>query len=171
MKVRTLIGAHEEGSHRDYRHETARSSLVQALEARQADWCHEEGGGCRVKSLSTGHYLVSNIRQSHSLDVATHMAALVPEAITVDMDVPIKPLNYEASFLTQSGTNSSSSGASRMYWTRGKLTGRGVVVGVADTGLDYNSCFFYDKDVPVVFSANSDGYQVFSSSSHRKIRQ
>ncbi|KAJ8613681.1 hypothetical protein CTAYLR_003134 [Chrysophaeum taylorii] len=49
------------------------------------------------------------------------------------------------------------------------LFGDGIVVGMADTGLDYESCFFDDPNVDVTFDENN--VSVFESLDHRKIRQ
>ena len=41
----------------------------------------------------------------------------------------------------------------RPFWKVG-LDGTGEVVGVGDTGLDTNSCFFYDPNVDVEQTSN-----------------
>lgn len=42
------------------------------------------------------------------------------------------------------------------------------VVGIGDSGLDYNSCFFSDSRVPVTFPSAATG-SVFESATHRKL--
>jgi len=117
-----------------------------------------------------GHYIVTNIRSTHALEAAMTLSSLLPETLHIDLHLPLLPFNKEAARLSQSGKNSTSGGTTPM-WSSASLTGEGVVIGVADTGIDYNSCFFYDKDTPVTFRKGRDGVPVFDSTSHRKIRQ
>ncbi|KAJ8601397.1 hypothetical protein CTAYLR_005012 [Chrysophaeum taylorii] len=73
-------------------------------------------------------------------------------------------LNYEARWIVQSDDARLES---TPLYDRDGLLGENIVVGCADSGLDYESCFFYDPDVPVNFDAAS----TFESTRHRKIRQ
>lgn len=52
------------------------------------------------------------------------------------------------------------------FWAAG-LTGKGQVVGIGDSGIDMQSCFFRDPAVP--FVPPSDGTKVWSSTTHRKV--
>lgn len=42
------------------------------------------------------------------------------------------------------------------------LTGRGQIIGIADSGLDVDSCFFHDPEVAIPFDK--------TNYSHRKVR-
>jgi hypothetical protein len=56
--------------------------------------------------------------------------------------------NYDARWLTQGGV---SRGDEPL--TRAGLTGEGQIIGTADTGVDWDSCFFFDPAVPVPVNA------------------
>ena len=58
--------------------------------------------------------------------------------------------NNFASAIIQSGDYSDTAPSEQLrpFWAAG-LNGTGEVVGVGDTGLDVNSCFFYDPEVEV----------------------
>ncbi|KAI8468820.1 MAG: ATP-binding cassette superfamily [Monoraphidium minutum] len=58
------------------------------------------------------------------------------------------------------------------FWAPGVgLRGEGVVVGVGDSGLDMDSCYFFDPTVNVAANTKSEGAQgrVFASDTHRKV--
>lgn len=57
----------------------------------------------------------------------------------------MKPSMRWASPVTQSGK------ITKVPIHRANLTGLGNVIGIADTGLDGSSCFFYDAEVPVPY--------------------
>lgn len=67
----------------------------------------------------------------------------------------MKPAMRWASPVTQSGKTT------KVPMHRANLTGLGHVIGIADTGIDGDSCFFVDPDVPVPY--NTINHQ------HRKI--
>ena len=50
------------------------------------------------------------------------------------------------------------------------LRGEGQVVGVGDSGLDLDSCYFFDPAVPMAPNVRTEaGGKVFSSDAHRKV--
>jgi len=84
--------------------------------------------------------------------------------------------NNQASSITQSGRSAPTTGnyntnsAYHPFWSAG-ITGKDVVIGSGDSGIDRYHCNFVDPDVD--FSdgvAIHDGYRTFSSEKHRKIR-
>jgi hypothetical protein len=78
--------------------------------------------------------------------------------------------NADAAYIVQSGDAAKKS---TPLWDRG-LHGEGEVVGVADSGLDHQSCFFFDVDNPVTIPAARGAGQVaptYTSATHRKIVQ
>lgn len=61
--------------------------------------------------------------------------------------------------------------SSRVVWNHG-ITGTGQVVGVADTGIDYDSCYFQDTQMPIPPRCSGTGYVMTAgciNQNHRKI--
>lgn len=88
----------------------------------------------------------------------------------------VRMLNRQASTITQSGRPAPLSGIINTdpeyhpIWSAG-ITGKDMVVGIGDSGLDYQHCFFADPDTD--WSANivtDDNVLTFTSTTHRKIR-
>ncbi len=85
--------------------------------------------------------------------------------------------NRQASSITQScqpvpNTNSATNTMPKYhpFWSAG-ITGKGIVIGIGDSGLDYKHCFFEDPDTD--WDANVfviDRVLTFTSETHRKIR-
>lgn len=87
-----------------------------------------------------------------------------------------KMKNRKASTITQAGISPPSGGDINTdpkyhpLWAAG-ITGKDMVVGIGDSGLDYNHCFFADPEVE--WSANIEivgRVSTFTSTTHRKIR-
>jgi subtilisin family serine protease len=67
----------------------------------------------------------------------------------IDRSLPMKVHNHGANIIVQgSGDFSLSPPEVTPIWDR-NITGAGEIVSVADTGLDFDNCFFYDPDHPV----------------------
>jgi hypothetical protein len=136
--------------------------------------------GCTVGTTGDGGYIVSSVPIKATAEAAVNISHALASAFVIDLAVRFELFNKEASFLLQSGTNSTELGpggrkGSTWLWDHG-LTGEGEVIGVADTGLDVNSCFFHDSEHPVVFRLESvpalgAPVPVFQSEKHRKIRE
>ncbi len=84
--------------------------------------------------------------------------------------------NVVASAITQGARPATAAGAltSEMHplWRAG-IDGTGQVVGCGDSGIDLDSCYFWDPAVNVPSGLTVDrntGAQLFSSTSHRKVR-
>lgn len=84
--------------------------------------------------------------------------------------------NNQASSISQSGRSAPTTGNYNTnsdyhpFWSVG-ITGKDVIIGCGDSGIDRYHCNFVDPDVD--FSdglAIQDGYRTFSSETHRKIR-
>ena len=79
---------------------------------------------------------------------------------------------HEASAVMQSSlpaTNDALDPATRPFWAAG-ITGKGQVVGIGDSGLDVDHCFFTDAVVPFPGSTKTiNGVRTFVSDLHRKI--
>lgn len=86
-------------------------------------------------------------------------------------------MNRQASSITQScqpvpNTNAATNIMPKYhpFWSAG-ITGKGMVIGIGDSGLDYKHCFFSDPDTE--WEANVvmvDRVLTFTSETHRKIR-
>jgi subtilisin family serine protease len=63
----------------------------------------------------------------------------------IERKLPMKLMNFAASIITQGNGTVDETDVSRPIWDMG-ITGHGEIVGVADTGLDYDSCFFSDPE-------------------------
>ena len=101
----------------------------------------------------------------------------VPAVVEITLLKNHFSLNKNGAFLTQSGEiyGQSNSIGTWMWHPAYDLTGDPESpIGVVDSGLDYNSCFFRDPSEPVTFTArNLYGRNVdyYSSTSNRKIRE
>jgi hypothetical protein len=71
--------------------------------------------------------------------------------------------NDDAQWAVQSGNSQTQE---RLFWTKG-ITGAGLVTGMADSGLDWESCFFKDAARQVTVTEN----QIFEDLNQRKVVQ
>eukprot|EP00003_Mantamonas_plastica_P015528 TRINITY_DN262_c0_g1_i11.p1 TRINITY_DN262_c0_g1~~TRINITY_DN262_c0_g1_i11.p1 ORF type:complete len:1235 (+),score=274.30 TRINITY_DN262_c0_g1_i11:26-3730(+) len=69
------------------------------------------------------------------------MLALHPDVHFIEPQLQMAKLNKFAHWVTQSNRNNDSP-----FWDAG-LQGQGQIVGCADTGIDYDSCYFIDHNV------------------------
>jgi hypothetical protein len=77
-------------------------------------------------------------------------------------------LNSRTAGTIQSGVQGRDMGQTPI-WAHG-IRGEGQIVGMADTGLDANSCYFNGDALPAVNTwSTADGYGTLTSPSHRKI--
>ncbi|GMH52978.1 hypothetical protein TL16_g01349 [Triparma laevis f. inornata] len=117
-------------------------------------------------------FTASTFSVNEVMITGTTNAAAFAAALTVDhdatglitsisADMPNQKWNDEASWILQSGNKTRHT----PFWDRGIL-GTGVVAGVGDSGLDYQSCYFYDESVEVTFSE-----QLYENAAHRKVVQ
>lgn len=70
------------------------------------------------------------------------VCAMDDDAVHVFKFIRSETLNYRARSIVQNGNAGSTTGFAP--YTEAGLTGLGQIVGVADTGLDESSCYFYD---------------------------
>lgn len=120
------------------------------------------------------------------LDVAGDRIALSADPSYIQSLVlllsPLPKIGYiEAMYAFETNNNvaspgiQSTSGTTTAIWNRG-ITGQGAVVGIADTGIDTDSCFFADPAtaVPYCDTQSSSGVirdpsQCVISTTHRKM--
>eukprot|EP00520_Triparma_pacifica_P005907 CAMPEP_0118661860 /NCGR_PEP_ID=MMETSP0785-20121206/16513_1 /TAXON_ID=91992 /ORGANISM="Bolidomonas pacifica, Strain CCMP 1866" /LENGTH=871 /DNA_ID=CAMNT_0006555345 /DNA_START=294 /DNA_END=2909 /DNA_ORIENTATION=- len=121
------------------------------------------GGGAGCTAEATGDVTVS---KNYGNEIAVFgvdspsafAAALIGDAglesyvISVTSDMPTKKNNDDAAWIVQSG-NKTNAISHTPFWDRG-ITGAGVTVGVADSGLDHQSCYFFDSSNKVNFDSN-----------------
>ena len=120
------------------------------------------------------NFFEENENQQLLYTLALEIAKNVPSLYFISEHVNLQLMNKEATNIVQSGTTSDN-GGSTSFWDKG-LNGKGVTVGVADSGLDYYSCYFYDASIQMKFEDEEDAelegiFPVFSSSNHRKIKE
>jgi hypothetical protein len=124
-----------------------------ALVALSADVQHRDpcNIGSMIASLENDVLVLSLPEISEDNTFGPMCLAYISAVCSTDADLAylskfVKPVtqNYRARSIVQTGKAGTAAGFS-MY-TEAGLTGRGQVVGVADTGLDESSCYFYDQD-------------------------
>jgi subtilisin family serine protease len=71
------------------------------------------------------------------------------EVTFIDKKVKMQLLNRWATALSQSGA------ATGNYIHDMNITGEGQIISVADSGLDMNSCYFFDKNVPTPYDVTN----------------
>jgi hypothetical protein len=117
-------------------------------------------------------------------DVHSHARRLtseIPEVYWVSLQTTNHLHNLDAAMLTQTGTEFTSQNTNAMadlaarpadvylpFWRAG-IRGQGQVVQVGDSGLDTNSCFFRDQNVPMAPRTRSNKEYLYPN--HRKVVQ
>ena len=102
---------------------------------------HKNRIDLKIKKSQQGgdHYLSPGDKNAFCL---MHLVRAISSEIAVtsiSLTPPIRLLNYRARLITQSGNSYTEP------WSALGLDGSGQIVGVSDTGIDENSCFFIDK--------------------------
>jgi hypothetical protein len=94
--------------------------------------------------------------------------AELPEVFLVERIHHVGWLNDRTAGSIQSGVQGHDMGQTPI-WAHG-IRGEGQIVGMADTGLDANSCYFNGDALPVINTwSEADGYGTETDPSHRKI--
>lgn len=75
--------------------------------------------------------------------------ALVPETCSINVRPELKTFNVNAQWITQSGTPDH-----RPFFDVG-ITGDDQVVGISDTGLDIDNCYFWDESLGSFFERDA----------------
>jgi len=91
----------------------------------------------------------------------------LPEVFLVERIHHVGWLNSRAAGTIQSGVQGRDMGQTPI-WAHG-IRGEGQIVGMADTGLDANSCYFNGDALPVVNTWSNGAYGTLSDPTHRKI--
>eukprot|EP01025_Chloroclados_australasicus_P058012 TRINITY_DN725_c0_g1_i1.p1 TRINITY_DN725_c0_g1~~TRINITY_DN725_c0_g1_i1.p1 ORF type:complete len:1518 (+),score=212.34 TRINITY_DN725_c0_g1_i1:521-4555(+) len=112
--------------------------------------CKEE---CELKRYGVHHMWIQ--APVDKLGNVVHGLVSFQFVLWIDVQDRVKVYNYFANSIVQVGKVGLAE-AERPFWDAG-VTGLGQMVGVGDTGLDYDSCFFRDDNITV------------PSLSHRKV--
>jgi len=123
-----------------------------------------DGSGISAASFKGSSKRIIEVTGLNSLDDLRRGGAIVaaqPEALSIEP----KRLNFVHNFYSQGFTQSGEVGKPTL-WEHG-LHGEGEVVGFADSGLDHESCFFRDADVPLTIAPNAFN----NNPTHRKVIQ
>jgi hypothetical protein len=146
--------------------DTSASSLAFAISAACTD-CE----ATVVQSFEDGDFAHNEVIVTGDFDVA-EILSLSPAITKITPDIPMHTLNADAAWILQSGYKVSSTNPHTPFWDH-NIKGQNIIAGVADSGLDYQSCFFYDSSVGVYFSGADSitGKPVFENMSHRKMVQ
>ncbi len=113
--------------------------------------------------------LVSGSPDVPALSKLLAASAVSDELFAITADPPHEAFNKDATWIVQAGNKTTHT----PFFDRG-ITGSGITVGVADSGLDHQSCFFYDSSRRVTFPSQGDsitGRPVYEDTSHRKVVQ
>ena len=85
------------------------------------------------------HYLYPSAKNAFCLMHLVRAISSDVAVTSITLSPPIRLLNHNARLITQSGRSFTEP------WSAVDLDGNGQIVGVSDTGIDENSCFFIDK--------------------------
>ncbi len=151
--------------------------------AAAADWARPlaalatAGGaaaGCAPRAHAEGERSLTVSVCAHELGAAVAWLAAQPQVHWLEPRRRMQLHNRMAGAIVEgaiSGAATDDAAALSMhpFWPLG-LRGEGQVVGVGDSGLDVDSCYFFDPAVP--FAANSQSVptgRAFASDAHRKV--
>eukprot|EP00753_Platysulcus_tardus_P001382 PLAT11314.1.p1 GENE.PLAT11314.1~~PLAT11314.1.p1 ORF type:complete len:1096 (+),score=456.19 PLAT11314.1:51-3338(+) len=143
------------------------SSSMEESQALVARWNEELATPDAVLFLSgydAVHVKLADSSTATALSVVGFLAAQ-PEALYLHLLHTNRVHNKYARFTTWDGSAAAGAGVTQNPVHAAGITGQGQVVGVADSGLDYNSCFFIDTQNPVQVQRR----QTFTSRNARKV--
>lgn len=117
---------------------------------------------CTVGDVTDDALHVKNI-PAGSVEAVARAAAQAEDVNLVKLMLEVTFANDDAQWAVQSGNSQTEE---RLFWTKG-ITGAGLVTGMADSGLDWESCFFKDATRQITVTAN----QIFEDLNQRKVVQ
>ncbi len=108
--------------------------------------------------------IILKVSSDQSMDAAK-LLSQYPEIqwIEKDLETEMTPDMKHVSWVVQSAQKA------RQPFTEAGLTGKGQVIGVSDTGLDVNNCYFYDANHNVPFYDDFNAAIPHKTSSHRSV--
>ena len=145
--------------------------------------CDAAAGACQFTAESTDTISVKGIPDAaaaggggeSAIEAGARIVMAQEQAMFMEPAVKYTTSNKYAQWVVQAGgggeeaTEATPQPTVRrqpLLWARG-LHGEGEMVGVADSGLDHESCFFRDDTVPITPALN----RVNNSPNHRKVKQ
>jgi subtilisin family serine protease len=111
--------------------------------------------------MASSKKFVLVVPDNHISNVAQILASHL-DVHWIEPRAAVGTLNQWARWITQTGVNGDAPLTEELH-------GTGEIVGIADSGLDYNSCYFYDETQPVPFTETIRNPK--KSSAHRKIHE
>ncbi|KAL0483599.1 hypothetical protein AKO1_011458 [Acrasis kona] len=117
----------------------------------------------KTKAIRVGpSKILIKVPVEHAQEVLT-FTSKQEEVYRIERKLKMKLLNHAANMIIQGDGVSFPEPTKRRkrVWDHG-ITGKGEIVGIGDTGIDHDMCFFYDPKSDVPFDTVSD--------THRKIR-
>lgn len=147
---------------KQYEQRTAQQlqSLVHQIEGAMLKNRFQLGSRSKQVVIASPNKLVILARQHDALDVA-RMLSTHHDIAWIEVKPRWESHNKWAKWITQSNVKDEMPISGDR-----KLTGSGEIVGVGDSGLDWNSCFFQDVNNPIPFTDKPSKVD----SSHRKIK-
>lgn len=129
------------------------NAFADSLTALSTDYQHRDP--CNIENMQVtfeNDLLVFSLSQiagdntfgSMCLAYLASTIAMDNDAVHVFKFIRAETQNYRARSIVQTGTAGNTAGFAP--YTDAGVTGKGQVVGVADTGLDESSCYFYDNN-------------------------
>ena len=119
----------------------------------------------QILLIDSNRSYITNSNLYHSACILSLVRGIAsdPAVIKISLSVPMRLLNNNARGIIQSHNTD------QEPWSVLNLDGSGQIVGVSDTGIDENSCYFIDKQNGP--SIKSTIYDPKIDHNHRKIRQ
>jgi hypothetical protein len=140
------------------------------VSANEATYCSSDGCAAALSEFSSFGSDIVITGLEHAAAFATAIvsdATMGPKVFQIEADLPIFMHNEEAAWITQSGNKTDHT----PFWDHG-ITGTGITVGAADSGLDHQSCYFFDSNKAVTFSNDPQlNVGIWEDTGHRKVVQ
>ncbi|KAG2450043.1 hypothetical protein HYH02_000147 [Chlamydomonas schloesseri] len=153
-----------------------------ALLQREAAPASADGAACAPALRARGRLLLAVVCAGGDVVAALGWLAAQPETHWLEPTPRLAKRDVWGDLLVQSGGRGLSAGVlgrpldlgAHVFWSRG-LDGRGQVLGISDSGVDLDSCYFFDPEIPDVWrrlvpDSKFKGAKVFTSDTHRKLK-
>ncbi|KAG2442839.1 hypothetical protein HXX76_002918 [Chlamydomonas incerta] len=160
-----------------------RRGLQQATEAAAAaQGADAASDPCAPALRARGRLLLAIVCAGGDVGAALSWLAAQPQAHWLEPTPRLSKRDIWGDLMVQSGARGLGAGVlaqpldvgAHVFWSRG-LDGRGQVLGISDSGVDMDSCYFFDPEIPDVWrrlvpDPKFKGAKVFNSDTHRKLK-